>query len=43
MTDTDFDFIEVVIEERLDSTGSPHKKDFAIYVPPHEYDAHLVD
>jgi len=24
MADTGFDFIEISIEERLDSTGSPH-------------------
>jgi len=24
MADTGFDFIEIAIEERLDSTGSPH-------------------
>jgi hypothetical protein len=43
VADTGFDFIEIAMEERLDSTGSPHNAYSAIYVPPHAYDARLVD
>lgn len=43
MADTDFYFVEIVItEERLDSTGSLQNTGFAIYVPPHGYDARTL-